>query len=91
MVDILLAANFDFKGFENQFQDNKFNFQPGCTLFSLIPIKEHFDLMLFVQLRLYFGYHIVSFADRCFVIHKKVTLSCNRSIHFLHEALKYMT
>ena len=48
MVDILLAANFDFKGFENQFQDNKFNFQPGCTLFSLIPIKELFDLMLFV-------------------------------------------
>ena len=31
VVDILLAANFDFKGFENQFQVNKFNFQPGYT------------------------------------------------------------
>ena len=36
VVDILWTANFDFKRVENQFQDNKLNFQPGCRQMLMI-------------------------------------------------------
>ena len=36
VVDILWTANFDFKRVENQFQDNKFDFQPRCRQILII-------------------------------------------------------